>query len=52
MGEERQAEEHFMKVNGCSYAEYKKTLGEANKIHRERSKKEWLLDVSRLNEFL
>lgn len=52
MGEERRAEEHFMKVNGCSYAEYRKALGEANAVHRERSKKEWLLDVSRLPEFL
>lgn len=52
IGEEKQAEEHFMKVNGCSYAEYRKALGEANERHRERSKKEWLLDVSRLNEFL
>ena len=52
MGEERQAEEHFIKVNGCSYAEYRKALGEANAVHRERSKKEWLWDVSRLPEFL
>ena len=32
-GEER-ASEHFMKVNGCTYAEYRKALGEANAAHR------------------
>lgn len=52
MGREREASEHFMKVNGCSYAEYRKALGEANAIHRERSKKEWQLDVSELPKFM
>lgn len=52
LGGEKQASEHFMKVNGCSYSEYKKALGEANAVHRERSRKEWLLDVSKLKDFM
>lgn len=51
-GREREASEHFMKVNGCTYAEYRKALGEANEKHRERSKKEWRLDVSDLSKFM
>lgn len=52
MGREREASEHFMKVNGCTYAEYRKALGEANEKHRERSRREWQLDVSELNKFM
>lgn len=52
MGREREASEHFMKVNGCTYAEYRKALGEANEKHRERSRCEWRLDVSELNKFM
>ncbi|MGN0806657.1 MAG: HNH endonuclease [Candidatus Coproplasma sp.] len=52
MGREREASEHFMKVNGCSYAEYRKALGEANAVHRERSRKDWQLDVSKLKDFM
>lgn len=52
MGREREASEHFMKVNGCTYAEYRKALGEANEKHRERSRREWQLDVSKLNKFM
>ncbi len=52
-GREREASEHFMKVNGCSYAEYRKALGEANEAHRRRNLiPEWRLDISRLTEFL
>jgi len=48
-GDERAASEHFMKVNGCSYAEYRKALGEANKIHARRNLvDEWVLDLSNL----
>ena len=36
-GREKEAEEHFMKVNNCSYAEYRKALGEANEAHRRRN---------------
>lgn len=50
-GEER-ACAHFMKVNNCSYAEYRKALGEANTLHRERNKvNEWKLDISYLKKF-
>ena len=52
MGREKEASEHFMKVNGCTYAEYRKALGEANGKHRERSRKDWQLDVSKLPEFM
>ena len=52
LGKEREASEHFMKVNSCSYAEYRKALGEANEKHRERSRKEWQLDITKLPEFL
>ncbi|MDE7401271.1 MAG: HNH endonuclease [Clostridia bacterium] len=52
MGREREASEHFMKVNGCTYAEYRKALGEANTVHRERSRREWLLDISELPKFM
>ena len=52
IGREREAIGHFMKVNGCSYADYIKALGEANAVHRERSRKEWKLDISELPKFL
>ena len=52
MGREKEAVEHFMKVNGCTYAEYRKALGEANERHRERSRKDWQLDLSELPEFM
>ena len=52
LGNERQASEHFMKVNNCSYAEYRKALGEANEKHRERSRREWQLDITDLPKFL
>ncbi len=52
MGREREASGHYMKVNGVSYAEYRKALGEANAVHRERSKREWQLDVSLLPKFM
>ncbi|MGN0812505.1 MAG: HNH endonuclease [Candidatus Coproplasma sp.] len=52
VGREREASEHFMKVNNCSYADYRKALGEANAVHRERSRKEWQLDVTKLKNFM
>lgn len=52
MGNEKSASEHFMKVNGCSYAEYRKALGEANEAHIRRNKiAEWKLDISWLKRF-
>ena len=52
MGGEERATAHFMKVNGCSYAEYRKALGEANAEHRRRNLvPEWKLDLSYLKKF-
>ena len=51
-GDERAAAEHFMRVNGVDYATYRKSLGEANELHRERNRvAEWTLDLSRLRRF-
>jgi hypothetical protein len=53
MGREREASEHFMKVNNCTYAEYRKALGEATEVHRRRNQvDEWQLDISKLKDFL
>lgn len=52
LGNEVRASEHFMKVNNCNYAEYRKALGEANEAHRRRNKvPEWKLDLSYLKKF-
>lgn len=52
LGNEKAASEHFMKVNGVSYAEYRKALGEANQAHIRRNKvAEWKLDISWLKRF-
>ena len=52
VGREREAIAHYTKVNGCTYADYRKALGEATALHRERSRHEWQLDIGRLKEFL
>lgn len=52
LGNEKSASEHFMKVNGASYPEYRKALGEASEAHRRRNKvSEWKLDLSWLKRF-
>lgn len=52
MGGEERACAHFMKVNGCTYSEYRKALGEANDKHRRRNQiPEWKLDISWLSRF-
>lgn len=52
-GDIRAAEEHFMKVNGCTYAEYCAALGEANRAHIRRNKvPEWKLDISALINYI
>ncbi len=52
MGDENRAIDHFMKVNNCSYAEYRKALGEANETHRRRNLvSEWATDLSWLSRF-
>jgi hypothetical protein len=53
VGGEERAEKHFMSVNGCTYAEYRKALGEANELHRKRNEvSEWKLDLSYLKRFV
>ena len=52
-GDEERAEKHFMKVNDCSYAEYRKALGIANDLHKQRNfVSEWKLDLSYLKRFV
>ncbi len=52
-GDEKAASEHFMKVNGVNYAEYRKALGDANTVHARRNKiPEWALDLSWLKRFI
>ncbi len=51
-GDEERAEKHYMKVNNCSYAEYRKELGKANEIHQRRNLvSEWKLDLSYFNKY-
>lgn len=53
MGNEERACEHFMEVNGATYAEYRKALGEANAEHARRNRiPEWKLDLSYLRKFI
>lgn len=47
MGGEREAADWFMRVNGCSYAEYRAALGRANEEHQRLNRvSEWKLDIS------
>ena len=49
MGNEKKAIAHFCKVNDCSYADYIRTLGQANADHQRRNLvPEWKLDASYL----
>ena len=51
-GDAIRAEDHYMKVNGCSYAEMRRDLGEANAMNAERNKvAEWKLDLSWLKRY-
>ena len=52
-GNEERAEEHYMKVNNCSYAEYRKNLGKANELHRRLNLvPEWKLDLTYLKRYI
>lgn len=52
-GDEERAIKHFMKVNKCTYADYRRALGQANEEHQRRNKiPEWQLDLNFLEEFL
>ena len=51
-GEEDKAIAQFTRVNKCSYADYRKALGEANARHRKLNEiPEWKLDISWLKRF-
>ena len=53
VGDITKAEDHYMKVNGCSYAEMKEDLRTANEIHRHRNQvDEWKMDISWLKRFV
>ena len=53
VGDIERAEKHFMKVNECSYSEYRKELGLANELHAKRNLvPEWKLDLSYLKRFI
>lgn len=46
-------EDHFMKVNGCTYAQMRKLMGEANEKQRELNKvSEWAIDLSYLKRYI
>lgn len=52
-GDEERAEKHFMKVNNCSYAEYRQALGKANEEHKRRNLvPEWKLDLTYLKRYI
>lgn len=53
LGDEERAEKHFMKVNNCSYAEYRKALGQANENHKQLNLvSEWKLDLTWFKKWL
>jgi len=52
-GDIRRAENHFIKVNGCSYADYIKALGQANEKHKKLNEvSQWVLDLSYLKRYV
>ncbi len=51
-GDTERAENHYMKVNGATYAEYRAALRKANEEHIRRNKvSEWKLDLSYLKKY-
>lgn len=53
MGDIQRAEQHYIKVNNCTYAEFIKNLGKANEKHQRLNKvSEWKLDVTWLERFI
>ncbi len=51
-GDEERAEKHFIKVNECTYAEYRRALGVANEEHQRRNRiNEWKLDLTYLKRY-
>ena len=53
VGDLEKTENHYMKVNGCTYAEMKNDLKIANEIHQRRNAvHEWKMDISWLKRFV
>lgn len=53
VGDIERAEKHFMKVNKCSYVDYRKALGKANEVHKQLNQvSEWKLDLSYLKRYI
>ena len=53
VGKGEQAEDWYMKVNRCSYAEMRADLGKANELQRRRNLvSEWKLDLTWLKRFI
>lgn len=50
-GDIARAEEHYMKVNNCTYAQMKQDRSSANTDHKRRNNIEWITDTSWLNKF-
>ena len=52
-GDIERAEKHFMKVNNCTYADYRKALGQANERHKLLNEvAEWVLDLEYLRRYV
>ena len=52
LGDIERAENHYMKVNKCSYSQMKKDRSEANELHQKRNRIDWIADTSWLKRFL
>ena len=53
VGNVERAENHYIKVNGITYAEMIKDLGKANEEHRELNKvSEWKMDLTYLEKYV
>ena len=53
VGDIERAEKHFQKVNNCTYADYRKALGQANEDHQRRNQiSQWNLDLNWLQRFI
>lgn len=52
-GDHEKAEDHYMKVNGCTYAEMRADMGEANRVQQKlNGVSEWKTDISWLKRFI
>lgn len=51
-GDHEKAEDHYMKVNECSYAEMRADMGAANELQKRLNRvSEWKTDISWLKRF-